>query len=349
MGGHVPPRVTYWTGTWHPGKEAISKEIGALRVDARAQAPLVAYSIANRTRLSVRSRELTLAGHWWPVLRLAAAVVEPHGDVSHVFGGAGSWHLLRALGRRPILLTAVVAAGNVPMPYGKCARVVVESEAAVDEWAAAGVSRERIELVRPGIDLAHYRPSPNRPGRFTVLFASTPADAAEIDSRGVGLLMDLARARPDLDVLVPWRAWGDVDRAQEAIAARRPPSNFLLQVGDVTDMRQCYAAAHATVVCFAPGVGKTCPQFVVEGFASGLPCISSLGGGLADLIDRHQAGTVARRDVASLSAAVNRVMAEYGAQSAAARQLAEAEFDVRRFRAQYEAIYSRLSRLRSGS
>ena len=31
MGRRMPPRVTYWTGTWDPRQEAISKEVELLR------------------------------------------------------------------------------------------------------------------------------------------------------------------------------------------------------------------------------------------------------------------------------------------------------------------------------
>jgi glycosyltransferase involved in cell wall biosynthesis len=341
MGRDVPPRVTYWTGTWDPAREAISKEISTLRAGVRARSPLVAYSAGNRTRVALRSGTLTLSARWWPALRLAAGFIEPRGDVSHVFGGGGSWHLLRALGRRPILLTAVVAPGAPDRAlYSKCARVVVESEAVIGAWVAAGVSPEAIELVRPAIDLDHYRPAATRSSRFTLLFASSPADPEEIESRGIGLLVELARLNPDMDILVPWRVWGDMERARRDLEARRPPANFVLRVGDVGDMRECYTQAHATIVCFARGVGKTCPHFVLEGFASGLPCLTTREGGLADLVAEREAGVVAHRDVRALSEGLRQLRAGYQRYAARARRLAEDEFDLRRFGAKYEAIYA---------
>ena len=151
----MPPRVTYWTGTWIAAKEAISKEVNALRVGARSGAPVVSFAPGQATRFVERDRALCLSGRAWPLLRAAAAVIERRGDVTHIFGGQFSWHLFRALGRRPILLTAVAPrTGDEPLPHmRRIARVAIEADAAADEWVQAGVPRERVELVPPGVDL----------------------------------------------------------------------------------------------------------------------------------------------------------------------------------------------------
>ncbi len=339
----MPARVTYWTGTWDPAKEAISKEIDVLRTGSRQRAPVVAISPANRTRLSMATRALTLSPGWWPALRLAAALVEPRGDVSHIFGGPGSWHLVRALGRRPILFTAVAAEGRIDrLPHLRFARVVVESEISIAAWVDGGVPRNRVAIVRPGVDLSRFHPrQPPSGSRFTLLFASTPAEPAEIEPRGIHLLIGLARARADVDIFVPWRMWGDVGQARRAIAALDPPSNFRLEIGDV-DMQTSFARAHATIVCFAPGVGKTSPLFVVEGLAAGLPCICTPECGLAPVVGRHGAGVVTDRDVGALSRAVSVLQAGIEDYRQRARALAEAEFDLQHFRSRYDELYAEL-------
>ena len=65
----MPPRVTYWTGTWDPVKEAISKEVVALRIGSRARAPVVSFSPGQPNRLVRKDRVLTLSGGAWMFLR----------------------------------------------------------------------------------------------------------------------------------------------------------------------------------------------------------------------------------------------------------------------------------------
>ncbi|ODS52368.1 MAG: hypothetical protein ABS36_17430 [Acidobacteria bacterium SCN 69-37] len=340
MGRHVPPRVTYWTGTWDPAREAISKEIESLRSGARRRSPVVAFSVGNRTRLDRRAATLMLSHRRWLLLRAVAALVEPTADVSHVFGGGGSWHLLRALGRRPIVLTAVVPTDDAAtLPLEACVRVVVETEAAMAVWRAAHVPEDRLSIVRPGIDLARFRPQPPADGPFTLLFASTPSDAAEIAPRGIPLLVELARARPEIAIVVPWRQWGDVAAAKQALAALRPPGNFRVLHEPIADMAALVARVHATVVAFAPGVGKSCPNFVVEGLAAGRPAIVAERLDLADLVERHCAGVAVDRSVAGLSRGVDVLIREWQARGERARALAEREFDETTFRDRYARIY----------
>jgi len=338
----MPARVTYWTGTWDPAKEANSKEINALRVESRARAPVVSFAPAQQFRFVRRDRVLMLPGRLWPVLRALAMVVEPRGDVTHIFGGQFSWHLFRALGRRPLLLTAVASSSRgEPLPHTNIVRVVIETEASRDEWLDAGVPPERIQLIRPGIDLNWFRPTSREPqDRFSLLFASTPSDPAEIEPRGIPLLIELARLRPDIDIVVPWRQWGNIDAARRALTALRPPVNFLITYGDSQDMREHHSRVHATIVCFARGIGKACPHFVIEGFASGRPCITTSDGGLSDVVARAGAGVVAERDARSLAESTDRLRRDWSRYAANARTLAEQQFDIRQFRASYEQIYA---------
>ena len=339
----MPPKVSYWTGTWDPQKEAISKEVNALRAGARAQAPVVSFAPGQPIRLNRRERVLTLPASAWLLLRGVAAIVEPRADVTHVFGGSVSWHFLRSLGRRPILLTAVVPGPpDSGLTLGKLAYVAVEAEALADDWVRLGVPRDRVVLVHPGIDLDRYVPlPPPAQSRFQLLFASTPADASEFAARGLDLLIELARRRPDIDVVVPWRKWGDLESSRRALADRRPPENFRVSFENVPDMRTQYAGAHATIVCFERGSGKAAPNFVLEGLAGGRPCICTEESAISADIDRGRAGVVTTRTVAGLSEGVDRIRYDLPGFSTRARALAEHQFDLRRFRARYDELYEK--------
>jgi glycosyltransferase involved in cell wall biosynthesis len=337
--------VTYWTGVWDPRQEAISKEVIALRATRPTRPPVVAFAPNQRPRFSFSERVFVLPGRSWLSFRAAAALLERQGDVTHVFGGTFSWHMFKALGRRPILFTAVVApAGSVAHMTTQPAAVVVESEAAVQHWIDAGVPRSRVQVVRPGVDLDRFRPL-GRPesARFALLFASTPSDPAEIGPRGIPLLVDLARARPDLDVLVPWRRWGDLGRARRTIDDLNPPANFLVAHEGIADMTAWYARAHATVACFAPGVGKSVPTFLLEGLASGRPFLTTCEG-VASAARDASAGIMVEPTVASLSSAADRLRDAWAEFSVRARVAAEQYFDVTRFLRQYETLYDDVAR-----
>jgi len=341
----MSPAVTFWTGTWDPAKEAISKEIRALRTGDRAGAPVVAISPANR--LAYRDGVLTLPARAWPLLRVAAAAIERRGHVTHVFGGTSSWHQLRALGRRPILMTAVVPGGDDEHPpVGRIAHVVVESDESVDAWIRLGIPRDRISRIRPGVDLALFeRMAPPAVDRFTLLFASTPSDPSEIGPRGIPPLIELARALPEVDLLVPWRVWGDEAALRRAVASLNPPSNVHVTWENAGDMRAWFARAHATIACFNAGAGKVTPNFVIEGLACGRPCLLSDAVGASADIERLGGGLRVPPTVEALREGVASLRTDWRVWSARAREAAQAEFDLVKFRARYDALYHAISGL----
>jgi glycosyltransferase involved in cell wall biosynthesis len=348
----VPARVTYWTGRWEPDKEAISKEVQALRIGHRATSPVVSIAPGQRFSIDVADRVLRLPTRLWPVLRAAALAIEPTGDVSHVFGGFSSWHLLRALGRRAVILTAVTAGDGSTAVLPRAPQIVaVESEELVDEWIAAGVSRDRIRVVYPGVDLRRYVPIPqSHAGRFQLLFASSPSTAAEFEPRGIPLLVELARVRPDIDIVVPWRRWGFSTESQAALAALHPPGNLIVHSEDVHDMRRYYGQAHATVALFDRTGGKACPNSVLEGFACARPALVSSDVVISPLLERSGAAVVVDRRIEALSKGVDQLMARADSMSAGAAELAQRMFNLERFQRDYAAMYETVSadRVRQG-
>jgi glycosyltransferase involved in cell wall biosynthesis len=204
------------------------------------------------------------------------------------------------------------------------------------------VPHDHVDNIYPAIDVDHYTPAAAPEGRFTLLFASSPADPSEIDARGVGLLIELARLRPDLDVVVLWRQWGDVAEARRVIDRRSPPPNFRLEHRDARDMAAVYQSVHATACFFDAGVGKSAPNSVVEGLATGRPALLTDTCGMADIVGAWQAGVVCPREITALAGAVDQLKRGYSNHALQARRLAEQEFDSRRALARYAALYERL-------
>jgi hypothetical protein len=103
-----------------------------------------------------------------------------------------------------------------------------------------------------------------------------------------------------------------------------------------------YARAHATIAAFAPGAGKSVPTFILEGLAAGRPFIGT-GPQLAEIGRVTGAGLSSDRTVQSLSAAVDGIRDAWPELSARARDAADTLFGVRRFRAEYDALYRELA------
>lgn len=345
MGRDVLPKVTYWTGTWDPQREAISKEIQLLRGLGRGRAPVVSFSSGQRFRIDVGNRVVCLAASQWPVLRGLAPLAERFADLNHVFGSLDAWHLLRAVRRNPTILTVAVpeqAGTSIPSPRVQC--FVAESEATADTLRARGVSPDRVRLIYPGVDLHQYRPASLPAAQpFRILFASTPADPAEFDARGISLLVELARTCPEIEVVLLWRSWGDRDSARQALDRLRPPANLRVEQRNGRDMPDVYRSAHAIACLYEDGFGKSCPNSVVEALACGLPALVSTGCGIGRLVERSGSGLAVPRDVREVALAARALQARAQTFGRAARALSEAHFAMGTFLDGYARLYEQVA------
>ena len=334
------PRATYWTGIWEPKREALSKEVAWLRAELSPASPVISFT-PQRSRVLPRERVLRINYHRWQWLRGSAVALERLGRLSHVFGGVDASHFLLLLGRRPILFTVAIPAEPVGRHlYDHVTRFVAESRDLAASLKSAGVRDERIDVIYPAVDLTHYSPQPLPAHvRFRILFASTPSDPADIDPRGLGLLIELARARPDIEIVALWRQWGNIAEARRDIENRMPPPNFLVEQRDAMDMATVYRDVHATVCCFAAGHGKSAPNSVIEGLAAGRPALLSDTCGIAELVQERGAGVAVPRSVEGLALGVESLRTRYKEACVQARQLALDEFDSVRCRARYAELY----------
>jgi glycosyltransferase involved in cell wall biosynthesis len=340
MDRHVPPRVTYWTGIWEPAREAISREVDLLRRMNGEAAPVVSFSPGQRSALRRRQGVIRLSGKRWIALRALAALTEKAGDVTHVVGPMNAWHLLRAVGRRPIVFTVVVPGPVLgPELFGKVRIFVAETEPLAASLRGAGVPADRVRVIYPGVDLDRFTPAPPPPGRFRVVFASSPANADDFARRGIPLLVEAARACPEVDVVLLWRQWGDRTAADRALAALHPPANLIVEHKDVADMSAAFQAAHATIWMAEAGHGKACPNSVVEGLACGRPAIVSPTCGIAGVIRDSGAGLAPDPEPAAVAAALRALTREPDQWRARARSLAEQHFSLASFSSAYQALY----------
>ena len=349
MDRDVPPQVTYWTGVWRPGSEALSNEVQALRDLYGGRAPVVSFSSGQRSAVSVRDRVVRLSSARWAALRAVAAAIEPRGEVTHVFGAIDEWHLLRAVGRRPVVFTVALPGGALDAKLAqKVSLFAAETEPLAEALIEGGIPADKVAVVYPGVNLQHYCPDPGvliaTDGRFRLLFASTPADLAEFSRRGIPFLVELARARPEIDIVLLWRDWGSRRAANRALAHLSPPDNVIVETKSGRSMADIYRSADATVICYEEGFGKSCPNSIVESLACGRPALVANTCGLAPLVARSGAGAVFSRDVDAAGAALDAVRRNYATMAVRARMLAVEHFDIDHFRLRYCELYAQLAR-----
>ena len=345
----MQPCVTFWLGGWHPTREAVSKEIQALRPQA-SSSWVVSVAAENRLSWDLRQRSILLPSRHQNLAVAAMAAIERLGQVSHAFNAMDGWLFLRALGGRPTLYTVTTEGTPSARDRELLARVslfVAETRPLADALVAAGVDPVRVHVLHPGVDLRRFSP-PRDPasGRFTILFASSPINASEIDGRGVRLMADAARRLPDVTFRMLWRNWGDHAAALRALNALDLPPNVVVRWGDSLDIVREYRQAHATIACFAAGVGKSAPNSVIEGLACGRPAILTDTIGLAPLVADTGSGVVTARNADGLAAGIESMRRDYGAYASRARPAAETWFDLDRFCTAYGRFYRDLAERR---
>ncbi len=342
MDRDVLPRIAYWSTSFEPKMEALASEVACLRrafpgsavwgVNARSRWPIsVRHGLGFHPRLQLFFRGMT-------------AVMQHAFDINHVFGSIGDWFHLRAIRRRPTVLTAAVTNGSSGKDMlSKVDLFAVEWPGARDELQALGIDRGQVRLVFPPVDLERFKPTPCPDTPYTVLFASSPDRADWLDDRGVGLLLAAAKMRPDWRFVLAWRPWGTALQELQRRLAEQPSPNVEVHVGRFDDMSRFYANAHVTVAPFlCRHRGKPAPNSVIESLASGRPVVVSDQVGLADMVAEQRMGAVCGSNAESFVAAIEETQRTWNSMSENARSVAERWFCRSTFIASYRGIYGEL-------
>jgi glycosyltransferase involved in cell wall biosynthesis len=227
-------------------------------------------------------------------LRSVLAKVDP--DLVHVHSrrGADLYAGLAAGGHWPAVLTRRVDSAEwapwARFKYTRYARVVAISRAVERALLAAGLPRERVQLVPSGVDAERYRPDPGARTRLLAAF-SLPEDAFVagvvaqlIPRKGHRELLDwipsLAARHPRLVVLCFGRG-PLAERIEREIAARGVERHVVL-AGFRDDLPTLLPGLDALLhPATAEGLGVA----VLEALACGVPVVASAVGGLVDVIE----------------------------------------------------------------
>jgi glycosyltransferase involved in cell wall biosynthesis len=335
----MSPRVAYWLSSFEPDIEGVASEVACLR---RAFPGSVAWGISPRHwgRLSWH-RGFSVHPRMHLLFRGATWLLQGAFDVNHVFGGPGDWFHLKAIRRRPTVLTVALDGEACDEALlNKVDRFAVEWPGAGERLEALGIGRERIRLIVPPVDLNVFCPSDKPAGLFTVLFASSPERKDWLEARGVDRILDVASRCPEMRFRLLWRPWGDSLAAVQEWIAGRGLGNVELTVGRCENMAARYADAHATIAPFTQANRcKPAPNSVIESLACGRPVAVTATVGLSDMVRDEALGVVCEDDADSLAEGLRRLRADWDAYSARAAVFARREFGVERFVRAYDDLY----------
>ena len=203
---------------------------------------------------------------------------------------------------RPGCREALVAAGRA------ADGLLAVSGALRDDMAALGIPRDRIRVHHTGVDLAQFRPSPDRQAAKAALGVDGPLILSVgylIERKGQRLVVEAMKALPDATLLIVGEG---PDRAVlEAMIATPDLHGRVRLLGSQphAELPRLFAAADVMAL---PSASEGLANVWVEALACGTPIVISDVGGAREVVDRPEAGRLAARDVGAIAAAIGELL-----------------------------------------
>ncbi len=316
-----------------PGRLADAAAAAGHVVEALPARPLQRRGRSGRAALD-------LAGLARDVARLAAA------HRPGVVVASGLRPVLAAAAARPgaPLVTVHHDLARMPLPLGDAA--VATSGAIAARLAGAAraggtpglgrAGRRRVEVIRPGVDAAHWSsvPAPPRHGPPRALWLGTLAPWKRPD-----LALEIAALVPELQLdLAGAPLPGDAVPAGLRERAAAPDlAGRVALLGAVADPRDALAGAH---VLLHTADREPYGLALLEALAAGRPVAAPAAGGPLELVTARCGRLYAPGDATAGAAALRAVLADRGAPDAARARAARFRADVAaaRFAAAVEAV-----------
>ena len=349
-GPRLKLRIGYWaTCCLEPSVEAISKEVLGLvkRFDGRF---LFSISPHYRFRISRRNRWIGFHSFLDPMVRPLIRILERQVDVSHVYGELSPWVFYKCLKLRPVVLTVASDKGTPVLEFiDRCRAVVLQSENSRRRLSEMGIDPAKLHLIYPGVDIDRYRPAPSPANlkRPRVLFATAPRSTAELEGRGVILLLSAAALVPEIQFRLLFRVWMGGDSAFEEVnqeVHKRGLSNVVLTRSCEQDMSKVYPGYHLTLIPYTrQDGGKECPNSAIEGLACGLPPVVTSVVPFASFVSEHKCGLVCDATPEALAHSVREGLEQHAELSLRARLVAEKLMSSEQTYSSYARIYSAIS------
>lgn len=324
--------------------EAISGQVALLR---RHFPCSVAWGMNPKKICQLSWRKgMVVHPRFWLPFRCLTGVLQYGFNLNHIYGGPGDWHYLKAVRGHPTVLTvAVKGTTTEPALLEKVDRFIVEWRRDVEWLERQGISRRRITVIPPPVDLRRFHLMPPPPGPFQVLFASSPDSVPGLQERGVDVILDAASLRPDYRFMLLWRPWGDSLETLQSWIKERQINNVRVIREAMVGMEEVYGSAHVTVAPFrCSNNTKAMPNSLLESLACGRPIITTREISFSEDVWECGAGRcIVSVDGPELASALDYIREQWTANSVSARQFAQTHFHAGEFVAAHEALYSELS------
>jgi len=302
------------------GRYARYAAVPAEELRARIHVDHPRYAVVPKLAMSLTPRSLFLAA--LPVLeRLRRMRDFDLIDAHYLYpdGVAAVW-LGRALGK-PVVMTARGSDVNliprfsrprrmIQSAAGHAAAIIAVSNALKEGLVALGVPKERITVLRNGVDLSLFHPG----GRT----ASAPARSSSapillsvgqlIERKGHDIIIGALPLLPHCSLQIAGE--GPERKRLECLAAHLNVSDRVRFLGNVPhqELPKVYAGADALVLASSR---EGWPNVLLEAMACGTPVVASNVWGNPEVVTRPEAGVLIKeRTPEGVAAAVNRLFLE---------------------------------------
>lgn len=337
------PKVGYWIFNYAPKWEAASKEVEALSTQFADtfETNVISMNLKNQ-KISLRGRVKYLPLPYALVGLPLVSNVASRFQINHIFASPGEHLLLPRLNKLNTVLTITKDTNSLgdfeknAENLKKVKQIVVESKWHEELLLQLGIEHKAIHRIYPGTEIQHYQPAT---GPFKILFATSPPDLHGFLSRGVYLLIQVAKELPQVRFVLVWR-----ERNYDKLAhllAEADVSNVEVLNGYIPNMDEVYASVHAAIL---PGLAsnslKPCPHSGLDALAHGKPVLVSQPTSIADLIQKNQCGIAFEPTVECLGKAILQLVENYDLFQENCHATIKRTFSTDYFLAQYRQIYN---------
>jgi glycosyltransferase involved in cell wall biosynthesis len=232
--------------------------------------------------------------------------------------GVAAARLARRLGR-PLVITArgsdVNLIAQMPRPRRRILaaleqahRVIAVSAALKSELVKLGVSADKIDVLRNGVDGSLFHPTERGPMRANLGVANAPLIASVgnlVPEKGHDLVLAAAALLPDAQVVIVGRG---PERERLGYQARQLGVGTRVQFLDNMPQAELAKVYSAADVLALGSTREGWPNVLLEAMACGTPVVATDVGGVREIVSDEVGEVVENRDAAAFARALSRFL-----------------------------------------